>query len=42
MHGVPAKVDDKIAKLKLETMGVALDEPTDSQKAYLASWTSGT
>ena len=42
VHPVPAMVDAKIAKLKLETMGVLIDEPTASQKAYLASWTSGT
>jgi adenosylhomocysteinase len=42
VHAVPAEVDGEIAKLKLETMGVVLDEPTESQRAYLASWTSGT
>ena len=42
VHAVPAEVDGEIARLKLETMGVALDEPTVSQRAYLASWTSGT
>ena len=29
VHGVPPKVDAEIAKLKLETMGVVIDEPTD-------------
>jgi adenosylhomocysteinase len=42
VHPVPAMVDAEIAKLKLETMGVVIDEPTASQRAYLASWTSGT
>ncbi|MGD0943712.1 MAG: adenosylhomocysteinase [Acidimicrobiales bacterium] len=42
VHAVPVEVDAEIAKLKLETMGIVLDEPTVSQRAYLASWTSGT
>jgi adenosylhomocysteinase len=42
VYGVPAAIDAEIAKLKLETMGTVIDEPTQSQRAYLASWTSGT
>ena len=42
VHAVPAAVDAKIAELKLATMGIAIDEPTTSQQAYLASWTRGT
>src|SRR5271165_2662191 len=42
VYGVPAEVDAVIAKLKLETMGILIDELTGSQQAYLASWTSGT
>jgi adenosylhomocysteinase len=42
VHPVPPMVDAEIAKLKLETMGVVIDSPTASQRAYLASWTSGT
>ncbi len=42
VYGVPAAVDAVIAKLKLETMGIVIDELTDAQQAYLASWTSGT
>jgi adenosylhomocysteinase len=42
VHAVPAEMDAKIAELKLETMGIVIDEPTKSQQAYLASWTSGT
>ena len=42
VHDVPAEIDAEIARLKLETMGVVIDEPTESQRAYLASWTSGT
>jgi adenosylhomocysteinase len=42
VHDVPAEMDARIAELKLETMGVVIDEPTSSQREYLASWTSGT
>ncbi|MGA3215468.1 MAG: adenosylhomocysteinase [Acidimicrobiales bacterium] len=42
VHPVPEEVDAEIARLKLETMGIVLDEPTESQRAYLASWTIGT
>jgi adenosylhomocysteinase len=42
VHTMPADLDGGIAKLKLETMGVVIDEPTESQRDYLASWTSGT
>ncbi len=42
VHSVPADLDAEIAKLKLETMGIVMDEPTESQRAYLASWTTGT
>lgn len=34
--------DEKIAKLKLESMGVEIDELTEEQKEYLASWQHGT
>jgi adenosylhomocysteinase len=42
VYGVPGDIDAEIAKLKLATMGIAIDLPTASQRAYLASWTSGT
>ncbi len=42
VHGVPARIDAEIARLKLETMGAVMDEPTESQREYLASWTAGT
>ena len=42
VHGVPAGLDAEIARLKLQTMGTHLDEPTAEQLAYLASWTAGT
>ena len=37
-----SEIDDEIARLKLETMGVAIDELTEEQARYLASWDEGT
>lgn len=42
VHSVPEDIDRAIAKLKLDTMGVAIDTLTPEQKAYLESWTEGT
>ena len=42
VHGVPKEIDDWVAKLKLQTMGVAIDELTPEQVQYLASWEMGT
>ena len=39
---VPEEIDRAIARLKLETMGVAIDELTQEQSRYLASWDEGT
>jgi adenosylhomocysteinase len=42
VYDVPKEIDDEIARLKLETMGVAIDELSEEQAAYLASWDEGT
>jgi adenosylhomocysteinase len=42
VHVLPDEIDQEIARLKLETMGVAIDELTAEQAAYLASWDQGT
>ncbi|MCG6962817.1 MAG: adenosylhomocysteinase [Acidobacteria bacterium] len=42
VHGVPPEIDRAIARLKLETMGVAIDQLTPEQEVYLASWEEGT
>jgi adenosylhomocysteinase len=39
---VPQDIDEQIAKLKLEAMGVEIDVLTPEQKEYLASWEAGT
>ncbi len=42
VHGVPQAIDQEIARLKLESMGIRIDRITDSQKKYLSSWEVGT
>jgi adenosylhomocysteinase len=42
VYVVPQEIDDEIARLKLETMGVAIDRLTEEQARYLASWDEGT
>ncbi|GFP21266.1 adenosylhomocysteinase [Candidatus Hakubella thermalkaliphila] len=39
---IPQEVDHSIARLKLKSMGIEMDELTDEQKEYLSSWTVGT
>ncbi|MBT3293340.1 adenosylhomocysteinase [Candidatus Peregrinibacteria bacterium] len=39
---LPPEIDDAIATLQLEAMGLDIDELTDEQKEYLASWEEGT
>jgi adenosylhomocysteinase len=39
---VPKEVDQEIARLKLQAMGVAIDSLTAEQIEYMNSWTSGT
>ena len=42
VYAVPEEIDREIARLKLETMGIAIDELTEEQARYLASWDEGT
>jgi adenosylhomocysteinase len=42
VYPVPEDIDQEIARLKLETMGVVVDELTEEQAKYLASWDEGT
>jgi adenosylhomocysteinase len=42
VYVVPEEIDREIARLKLETMGIAIDELTDEQARYLTSWDEGT
>ena len=42
VHRLPAAVDQEIAQLKLQSMGIAIDTLTPEQVDYLASWDAGT
>ena len=42
VYPVPEEIDREIARLKLDTMGIAIDRLTDEQANYLASWNEGT
>jgi len=42
VFGVPREIDLEIARLKLASMGVEIDQLTAAQRDYLASWTHGT
>jgi len=39
---LPVEIDDEIAKLQLDAMGVRIDALTSEQKKYLTSWEEGT
>lgn len=39
---VPREVEQTVARLKLRTMGVAIDEMTPEQRRYVAEWREGT
>ncbi len=41
-YDVPRKIDDDIARLKLEALGVKIDTLSDEQREYLSSWDMGT
>jgi adenosylhomocysteinase len=42
VYVVPEDIDRSIARLKLETMGIEIDELTEEQTRYLLSWDEGT
>ena len=42
VHRIPVELDQEIARLKLQAMGVAIDTLTPAQRKYLASWDMGT
>jgi adenosylhomocysteinase len=39
---IPPEIDQEIARLKLQAMGIAIDSPTPEQIEYANSWTIGT
>jgi adenosylhomocysteinase len=42
VHDVPEEIENWVSRLKLESMGVRIDELTEEQKEYLSSWKIGT
>ncbi len=42
VYPVPEEIDNEIARLKLETMGIEVDTLSEEQAKYLASWDEGT
>tara|TARA_Y100000310_G_scaffold272984_1_gene288239 strand:+ start:878 stop:2137 length:1260 start_codon:yes stop_codon:yes gene_type:complete len=39
---LPEDIDDEIARLQLESLGIKIDKLTDEQEKYLSSWQEGT
>ncbi|XHH08157.1 MAG: adenosylhomocysteinase [Candidatus Bathyarchaeia archaeon] len=42
VYTVPKELDEKVAELKLKSMGVTIDVLTEEQKKYLSTWEMGT
>ena len=42
VYTIPAEVDQEIARIKLDAMGIKIDTLTNEQAAYLDSWEEGT
>ena len=42
VYKVPEDLDKRVAKLKLESVGIKIDKLTPEQEEYLAGWSEGT
>jgi len=42
VYQVPKEIDETVAKLKLDAMKIKIDDLTEEQKKYLATWEMGT
>ncbi len=42
VYRVPVEIDSRVAKLKLDAMGIEIENLTEEQEKYLHSWTLGT
>jgi len=42
VYKVPDDLDKRVARLKLESMGIKIDRLTPDQEEYLAGWSEGT
>ncbi len=42
VYKVPEDIDNRVAKMKLDTMGIKIEKLTKEQDKYLSSWSTGT
>jgi adenosylhomocysteinase len=42
VYTIPEELDEEIARIKLDSMGIKIDTLTEEQVAYLNSWEEGT
>jgi adenosylhomocysteinase len=42
VHDIPREIEDRVAALKLQSMGMRIDRLTPEQRKYLESWQEGT
>jgi adenosylhomocysteinase len=42
VYKLPSELDERIARMKLRTLGVRIDTLTEEQKEYISSWKAGT
>jgi len=42
VYPVPEEIDEQVARLKLRSMNIEIDELTEEQKKYLEEWKEGT
>jgi adenosylhomocysteinase len=42
VYSVPKEIDNLVARLKLKAIGVEIDELTEEQEKYIATWEAGT
>ncbi|MFA7563383.1 MAG: adenosylhomocysteinase, partial [Methanoculleus sp.] len=42
VHDVPSAIDEAVARLKLDALGLSIDRLTSEQETYMSSWTIGT
>jgi len=42
VHAIPKAIEDDVAAVKLDTMGIKIDRLTSEQREYLTSWSEGT
>ena len=42
VYRVPREIDERVARLKLKSLGILIDALTQKQREYLTSWEAGT